>query len=325
LELICSEVFLVTCPANLRPLARARRELLRKFGIKLGTKDLEATIRDEIVKDVMEFARLTGLSEGSRLRRTILLVPAMTSRTEDFTVLGQAAYLSSGITTVFCNAVESVSGSGGSCFIGHDCWKQPLNHIGYPGLGPYHGALPGIFCLNQGQLKKEEQALVIADIDPFYAAEGRPRPQTLLKPLRLVAHMPLVEAWQNNPLTNSDDCRCARTRNTVDAATFAPELLDALKTGRSNGWTVTADDSDPTSLYSALQKLADPPAFAGQSERGNAFWLRRRAQSYLAGHRADPNSWPPPVALDWLWIDPGEPILNNMPRIEAPEYAAPPP
>ena len=78
-ELVCSEVFLVTCPANLRPLARARRELLRKFGARLGTKNLEATIREEIVSDVMEFARLTGLSEGSSLRRTILLVPAMTA------------------------------------------------------------------------------------------------------------------------------------------------------------------------------------------------------------------------------------------------------
>jgi hypothetical protein len=317
-ELICSEVFLVSCPANLRPLARARRELLRKFGARLGTKDLEATIRDEIVSDIMEFARLTGLSEGSTLRRTILLVPAMTRRTADYTVLGQAAFLSSGLTTVFCNAVHSY-GSGESCFIGHNCWRQPSNDVGYPGLEPYHGVLPGIFCLNQGQLGKEEQALLIADIDPVYASEGRPRPQTLLKPLRLVAHLPIIEAWQVNPGSGSTRCRCGRTHHSFNSVRFAPELLTALQRGLHDGWTQTSADSDPNILFKALQKL-----FTEQSERGNAAWLRRRAKAYLQGHLADPAPWPPPVALDWLWVDPGKPNIDDMPRIEAPEFATPP-
>jgi len=43
-------------------------------------------------------------------------------------------------------------------------------------IGPYHGALPGIFRQNdpkRGWLDKNEQAMVIVDIDPIYAA---PRP-----------------------------------------------------------------------------------------------------------------------------------------------------
>lgn len=178
--------------------------------------------------------------------------------------------------------------------------------------------------MNQGQLAKEEQALLIADIDPVYASEGRPRPQTLLKPLRLVAHLPIIEAWQLNPISSSTKCRCERSHRTQDAATFAPKLLDALNRGVQNGWTSSATDSDPNILFKALQSLADPPAFAGQSERGNAWWLRRRAKAYLNGHLADPVPWPPPVALDWLWVDPGNADVDHMPLIEAPQFTNPP-
>jgi DNA primase catalytic core len=322
LELICSEVFLVTCPANIRPLARARRELLRKFGVRLASKDLESMINSDIMRDITEFARHTGVSEGLKLRRTILLVPAMTSRSTDYTILGQAAYLSSGLTTVFCNAVLPHYGNGKSCFIGHDCWQDTSGERGYPGYEPYHGERPGIFNLNHGQLGREEQALVIADIDPLYASEGKPRQQTLLKPLRLVAHLPLIESWQPKPGAIPSSCRCYRSQQSLSVAGFAPILLQALQRGSAKGWKETISDSDPAILTNALRLLADPPQCARQSDQTNAGWLRRRATAYLTGHAADPCPWPPPVALDWLWVDPDSERTSPYPSIDVPPYAA---
>lgn len=323
LELICSEVFLATCPANLLPLARAQRELLRKFGVGLVGKDLKEFIDKGIFKDIKSFAHLTGLSESLNMRRTILLVPAMTSRTADYTVLGQAAFLSSGLTTVFCNAVSGNYAHGQSCFIGHDCWQAEQDHAGLPSVEPYHGERPGIFLLNKGQLRKEEQALLIADIDPLYAFEGRPRPQMLPKPLQLVAHLPIIEAWQTKTGAKSWWCRCHRCDHSFRSAEFAPDLLEALKRGKTNRWETTKRDTDPGVLANALFKLAALPRTFRESGETGAWWLQRRARAYLAGHLANSTPWPPPVAVDWLWIDPKPADIKNYPLIEAPRYAEP--
>ncbi len=323
LELICSEVFLATCPANLLPLARAQRELLRMFRVGGIGKNMEALINESILEDIKRFAHLTGLGESLDLRRTILLVPAMTSRTADYTVLGQAAFLSSGLTTVFCNAVCGSYAHGQSCFIGHDCWQAERDHTGQPSVEPYHGERPGIFLLNKGQLRKEEQALLIADIDPFYAFEGKPRPQMLPKPLKLVAHLPIIEAWQTKSEAKSGWCRCQRSDHSFKAAKFASDLLTVLNVGITGHWPTTALDSDPGVLTNALQQLAALPSTFRERSETNSWWLQRRARAYLSGHLADPKPWPPPVAVDWLWIDPKPADIKNYPRIEAPRYADP--
>jgi len=119
--------------------------------------------------------------------RLILLVPAMTNRTVDYSSLGQAGFLASAITTVFCNAVANGS-RGESCVIGHGGWaktrRPPLDCRG-PGLSR---CTPGIYqpskamnAFNLGRLGRKEQALVIVDIDPIYAPEGKPRPRCFLR------------------------------------------------------------------------------------------------------------------------------------------------
>jgi len=35
----------------------------------------------------------------------------------------------------------------------------------------------------------------------------------------------------------------------------------------------------------------------------NARWLKERADAYARDHAMDPRSYPPPVALDWLYVD----------------------
>lgn len=327
-ELICSEVFLVTSPANLRPLARVRRELLRKFNVGVQGKNLDAEIKQEVMEDIGRFAHLTALSEGLGIRRTILLVPAMTSRSADYSVLGQAGFLASGLTTVFCNAICHPYGHGQSCFIGHGGWIDGKESPGLPTFGPYHGAQPGVFHLDHwhsGRLGKNEQALVIADIDPIYGPEGKPRPQTLLKPLQLIAHLPVIETWQPKPGASKSTCRCGQMHwSPDDVGKFVPHLHSALKRGSVGRWQTTMDDPNPGVLGNALKELADSAGKPHSSSESGRGWLMQRNEAYVAHHLADPNPWPPPVALDWMWVDPGAIESSTFPEIEAPAYAAPP-
>lgn len=326
-ELICSEVFLVTSPANLLPLARVRRQLLRKFNAN-NLPDLNATIEEDVIGDIKGFARHTALSESLSIRRTLFLVPSMTSRAADYWVLGQAGFLASGLTTVFCNADCAPYGNGQSCFIGHNGWIDGKEAPGMPSFEPYHGVCPGIFQLDhwhRGHLGKNEQALVIADIDPIYGPEGKPRPQTLLKPLQLVAHLPVIENWK--PHTNSlrGACRCRRSENPlIEMGEFAPQLLQAIKNGVDANWVTTMDDPSPNELTTALQVLAECAGQPGGGDESNSGWLRQRSKAYLANHLADPTPWPPPVALDWLWVGLSSQDRSLFPEIEAPPYAMPP-
>jgi hypothetical protein len=66
-------------------------------------------------------------------------------------------------------------------------------------ITPYHGWSKGIYYNNRDDaLSKNDQALVIADVDPHNMLEGKPRAQTMPSPLQLVAYLPLVESidWE---------------------------------------------------------------------------------------------------------------------------------
>ena len=50
-------------------------------------------------------------------------------------------------------------------------------------------------------------------------------------------------------------------------------------------------------------------------------WLKERLVSFREYHKSHPQMLPPPVAMDWLWVDMEE--LNeksNYPKIEVPPY-----
>ncbi len=322
LELICSEVFIVTSPSNLHAAAFGYIELQRQFGIG-PIFDVNTTCDRIVAKDVVRFAKETSISASVLKRRSVLLVPAMTSRAADYTVLGQAGYLAAGLTTVFCNAVLEHYGHGQSCFVGHDGWDRNESHDpGMPRPGPYHGVLPGIFRLSspdRGCLGKREQAMVIADVDPTYSVEGRPRPQLLPTPLQLVAHLPIVESWQN-ARQSSLRCRCGGSRKLADDAQsdrncdWIVPLASAVEVNSPmpDPSTTTIDHPKIEALANALQLLAD------QVEESR--WLRLRAEIFKREHAANPQPWPPPVATDWLWIDLEDPADKNWPEIEVPPY-----
>lgn len=188
-ELICSEIFLVSSPANYRHMLDDLDAMLRRFG---GNADEDVIFND--IRTLSEHLSITG--DGKGVRRSILAVPAATSRSADYWIAGQAGFLAAGTATVFCNSIDGKSMVGGSCFIGCGSWKLEEHAHGYiPRITPYHGWSKGIFYNNgKDALSKRDQAVVIADIDPHNMLEGKPRAQTMPSPLQLVAYLPIVES-----------------------------------------------------------------------------------------------------------------------------------
>ena len=197
MELICSELFLLTSPANRRSLLQDLAKVLRQFGV-------DATEAAKLVeRDILALGEWLTVTQANRERRSVLLVPACTSRSNDYWHAGQASVLASGAATVFCNAVSRGLSVGGSCFIGCDSVQKPKEHPGIVRLlTPYHGWYHGILQPScQGALSEADQALVVVDLDPVHLVSGKPRPQLLPEPVSMVAYLPIVEVLRNEDNT----------------------------------------------------------------------------------------------------------------------------
>ena len=206
-ELICAEIFMVTSPANIGSLTMYHKLLMDKYRPLLPISEKNKYYKELIWRDLKRFANEVGYiyekeSEnkepleiiGRKARRSVLFIPAMTTRADDFHILGKTNFLAASLCSVFCNGVSTslsydIAPHGGSCFIGFDSTtKNPtMPHT------PYSGFAPGILATYGAALDKKEEALVIADVDPFFMSEGKPRPQTLPTPLNLVAHLPFIK------------------------------------------------------------------------------------------------------------------------------------
>ncbi len=148
LELVCSEMFPHASSANFIGIIEENKELAARYG--LG-KSAETTF-DHLTKDVYEFAKWTAfrnadkvagdthgaLRRGEALQRTLIILPAMTTRSADYHIFGQNQYLAAGLVTAFCNAVAPRASCGQSGFIGLDGWK-PTDPISTP----YGSKAPG--------------------------------------------------------------------------------------------------------------------------------------------------------------------------------------
>lgn len=237
MELICSELFLLTSPANRRPLLQDLAKLLTQFG-------LTATEAAKIVDgDILALGELLTVSQANRERRSVLLVPACTSRSNDYWHAGQASVLASGTATVFCNAVSKGLSVGGSCFIGCDSVQKPKEHPGIVRLlTPYHGWQHGILQPScQGALSEADQALVVVDLDPVHLVSGKPRPQLLPEPVSMVAYLPIVEVLRKEANASAlvaalgDQFKgeegCQTLKRLLDSEAF-PTPCDALHTSK---------------------------------------------------------------------------------------------
>ena len=152
--------------------------------------------KELVNNDIVALGELLTFAQRMRERRSVLLVPAYTSRSNDYWHAGQASVLASGTATVFCNAANKKVSIGGSCFIGIDSVSSVKpEHAGIVRLlTPYHGWSKGILQPNcKGALSPVDQALVVVDLDPVHVVSGKPRPQLLPEPMSLVAYLPVAE------------------------------------------------------------------------------------------------------------------------------------
>lgn len=195
-ELICSELFMMSIPANYDVMVNSSLELA-----KLYLKAVDEQKFDEVCKrDTEIFGKRTkiGCLEEPYFRKSIVLCPAFTTRPVDHYVISQAGYLGAELTTVFCNSANEES-HGGSCIIGLNSWdKKCKSRVLLPTYLEYPNSEPGIYHQwnsfdERNALSEKEQTLLIVDINPTRAIDSKPRPQTCLNPLRLIAHIPFVE------------------------------------------------------------------------------------------------------------------------------------
>jgi hypothetical protein len=286
IELVCSELFIATSPSNVYFLAQEYQKLTTRFGQGLTTEE----ILNQVQLDVREYANRTSFGRPREFwpRKSILVVPAMTSRSADYWIFGQSAMLSSSITTVFCNAVSGKHGVGGSCFIGRASWHHGDFGSCMLTPTPYHGWSHGILYSGKDDpLSDKEQALLIADIDPVHMAEGKPRPQSLSNPLQLVAYLPVIECLENST-------QHVPFANRADLA----QVMESIEVGiLSAGASVSSQlPHTQTGLADELDKLAEMCA--------DGKFFRNRTNAW----RNDSNEQPyfgsaPPALVDWLAVD----------------------
>ncbi|WP_161974642.1 CHC2 zinc finger domain-containing protein [Piscinibacter terrae] len=303
LELICSEVFLVSSPANYLHMAEDYVDMHKRFS---GSASADEVERD--LKVLAKHLSITG--DGKQVRRSILAIPAATSRSADYWIAGQACQLAAGTTSVFCNGIGKDL-AGGSCFVGRGSWKTARLEPGcVASITPYHGWSKGIYY-NDGKdaLSGHDQAVVIADIDPYNMLEGKPRPQTMPVPLQLVAYLPLIESvdWQ-------------KTESTLLASYGLPPITEI----RSSGYQKPPCDED--TFRSAIQKAIAAPAEANFSslwkffpdvdaitDRAAAFWHDGAIQPSAGSHAQ--GAFGSPALYDWIDVSlslSGSDTLRNV-------------
>jgi DNA primase catalytic core len=314
LELICSEIFLVSSPANYLHMNADISTMRGRFGDS-------GTDPDEAFRDLKELAKLLSITgNGIEARRSILAVPAATSRSADYWIAGQASFLAAGTTSVFCNSVGKGL-VGGSCFIGRGSWKSEQEPTGYISkITPYQGWSKGIFCNSKHDaLSDRDQAVVVADIDPHNMLEGKPRPQTMPSPLQLVAYLPLVETIDSS-----------RTElNLLRILAIPPSTPGAGRPDDAKGnahdelslWNMVreaANKLDEKSFSVLWKKFPDPEAIISRSKakRDNGL-MQPTAPFGTEGMFATPANY------DWIDVSLTLTEHDEMPKITVPPWKLP--
>lgn len=327
MELICSELFLLTSPANIEPLREEIAAMLRHF----PTHDSSAA--EEIVREDHRAVggAMSVRQDNSVPRRTVLLVPAATTRSNDYWHAGQASVLASGTATVFCNAANPRVSCGGSCFIGITSTSKP--HPTIPGMietmTPYHGWQKGILTgRTSGALSEEDQALVIADIDPVHVVTGKPRPQLLPEPLSLVAYLPIVELLDRE--TNSIGLHQFLSNpeaGQINPVAGAEEVQTALASVASPPCSETASPGDFWQRFNAMKeseildgsKLDEFAAIFRDPKS-----IRERLLAWSTDRHHQPHSGHGPYNLAPAWLDFLTVDLTLKEDHKLPEISVPP-
>lgn len=323
IELICSEMFPHASSANFIGVIEENEVLAKRYGIGSTAE----TPFKYLTHDIYEFAKWTSyqnfksikgdtenyLQRGQKLQRTLIILPAMTTRSADYHIFGQNQYLAAGLVTVFCNAFEAHYGCGESCFIGLDGWRKTE-----PPTSPYGRVAPGIFQLggqHTGPLGKEEAAMVIADMDLLRTTDQKPRPHYQGRALNLVAHLPLIFWTEQGEGHDEGDYpnkhRRTRKRRGGDgagmdtfgvAASVIHEALGQEEAWRSVGGPLHPGRVVPThyddGIVAVDRALAVLERFAD-----DATWLSKRHTAFLEERYEHPSPRPLPAVIDWIFVD----------------------
>ena len=307
MELICSELFMLTSPANRSPLEQELAKMLQLFG---GNP---AEAKKIVNDDVDALGELLTFAQRQRERRSVLLVPACTSRSNDYWHAGQASVLASGTATVFCNAANKKISVGGSCFIGIDSVSSVKHeHAGIVRLlTPYHGWSKGILQPDcKGPLSVADQALVVVDLDPVHVVSGKPRPQLLPEPMSLVAYLPVVEVIDK--VKNADGLTdalskeltqegCAHLREMLTNEAF-PEACGPLHTRMdfAKAFKALLDDKESSKLST---DTGGPKVEKFKDFFGDPSAVRERILAWIKDRHHQPAPKAGERRLEPVWLD----------------------
>lgn len=314
-ELVCSELFVFNGPLNWRNIADHLKTSAAKYKLPMPERDwLEI-----VATDAKNAALVFSGAEGHKPRRSLLFVTCATSRDADYHYFAQSAYLASGIVTAFCN--WSAPGFGGSCFIGAGGWETRGGGALAP--NPYHGVTPGFLSngADRGALAETENALIIADIRLEKTVDDKPRSQTLPAPMRLVAHIPILEDTDCKEVEGRWDKTWCHERQVPWVAADNAELLRDPKLHKialhkaSIGQRVDLDE-----FFARMTKVTDgagssldmtaeqaDAAVAAALSLATAFdrspAMGRRAAAMAENLKFLPETLPCPALVDWLVVD----------------------
>ena len=313
MELICSEIFLFTSPTNIPEMARDYAAMCSRFGLGASEADVW-----EDLKGLSNWLSVCSKNGGIGSRRSIMIVPAATTRTADYWIAGQAGLLAAGTTTVFINGVGSGL-KGGSCFIGRESWKSGGGTHGYiESLTPYHGWSKGIYYNSKDDpLSDGDQALVIADIDPHNMLEGKPRPQMLPVPLQLVAYLPIAETVDEKTLDRRLCAAIPSSGELPDPGNVVRELSGKLRS-RSLFWQTIAqgiNNIDIKFFEGFSKNFSDERAM---QERAKSFFNNGHQQPFSSVEKQDLLS--SPAFYDWIDADMTLREGEELPYISVPSW-----
>jgi hypothetical protein len=306
------------------------RALRQRFGYDPGE-----TKYDPVFSDISKLTAALRL-DGRPDRRTILVVPACTTRSADYWIYGQSALLAAGLTTVFCAAVlpDAKTGfkGGGSCVIAKSSWSMTREAPGHIlAATPYSGWSRGIYYNRpEDVLTRKEQAVVIVDIDPIYMNEGKPRPQALPTPVQLVAHLPVVEMLDEKRLV------AAYTPENGGLVTTSTSLKRPAEAMKIHEAEAVAKAFQQVSAF--LSKVGPARLVDSRSILPNGNELFDEAKA-MARFFSEPTGWSsrlecwsrnwreipfygqPPTLIDWLPVD-LSPSEGRLPTIFVPPWGA---
>ncbi|CAB3677921.1 CHC2 zinc finger domain-containing protein [Paraburkholderia rhynchosiae] len=328
MELVCSELFLLTSPANRGPLRKEAAAMLNRF-----PDSAAGDARNMVDGDIISLGNFLSVDQAHGVsRRTILLVPAATSRSNDYWHAGQASVLASGTATVFCNASISAISCGGSCFIGIDsATKQHGASAGLiETLTPYHGWRKGILSAKaDGALSEDDQAMVVVDLDPVHVVSGRPRPQLLPEPMVLVAYLPVVELL--DPDANKRNMHSALEKDS--ASHFKNSSRDEdIQNALGKVGTTPKQRKPSGSLWRAFGELVKASKPSLDVSRLDTFAkhfaddkaMRERLTAWERDREQQPHAKNGPLGLEPAWLDFLEVDLTLQNDEELPTIKVPP-